>query len=87
MVGAERVQDQIDHLVVKIVRGEGFDENVVRGFQDRIPDFFGKEMRYDLEFVDEIPREISGKYRFTISKIPNPFQEAAGRAIGRKPSA
>lgn len=89
-MGLERVQiiqDVIDHLIVKIVRGEGFDEKVVRGFQDRIPEFFGKEMRYDLEFVDEIPREISGKYRFTISKIPNPFQEAAGRAIGRTPPA
>lgn len=87
-MGLERVQiiqDLIDHLVVKIVRGDGFDEAVVRGFEDRIPEFFGKEMRYDLEFVDEIPREPSGKYRFTISKIPNPFQEAAGRAIARKP--
>jgi hypothetical protein len=43
-------------------------------------------MRFDLEFVDEIPRERGGKYRFTISKIANPFQEAAARATSRRGS-
>jgi len=82
-LGLERVQivqDRIDHLRFRIVRGEGFTDATLAEFRARIPAFFGPSMRCDFEFVDDIPREASGKYRFTISQIPNPFQEAASRS-------
>ena len=81
--GLERVQivqDAIDHLLFRVVRGGNFTDDVLKAFEARIPEFFGPTMRYEFEFVDSIPREASGKYRFTISKIGNPFQEAAARS-------
>ena len=35
------------------------------GLQERL----GQEMRIDLELVNEIPREKSGKYRWVISRV------------------
>ena len=55
------IQEDRDHLTVKIVRAAGFrdeqGETLVRGLQERV----GEEMRIRLEFVDEIPRSLSGK--------------------------
>ncbi len=34
---------------------------------------FGPEVRYQCEYVDRIPQEPSGKYRFCISKVERPF--------------
>jgi phenylacetate-CoA ligase len=75
-LGLERVQivqDEIDHLVFRIVRGADFTDDMLGAFRARIPEFFGPSMRFEFEFVDHIPREASGKYRFTISKVANPF--------------
>ena len=40
---------------------------------------FGKNVRYALEFVDLIPQEPSGKYRFCISHVPHPSAAEGGR--------
>ena len=73
------IQDCIDHLTFRIVRGSDFSDEKLAAFLSSIPEFFGASMRWDFEFVDEIPRERSGKYRFTISKLANPLEEAAER--------
>jgi len=67
------IQEEIDHLHFKIVKGQGYSEESVRIFKQELPSYFGQKMRYDWEFVDEIPKESSGKYRFTICKVKNPF--------------
>ena len=36
---------------------------------------FGPEVGYDCQYVDTIPQESSGKYRFCISRVPNAFSE------------
>ncbi|MBI5838092.1 MAG: phenylacetate--CoA ligase family protein [Candidatus Eisenbacteria bacterium] len=82
-LGLERVQivqERMDHLLFRVVKGADFTDEVLAAFRARIPEFFGPTMKYDFEFVDQIPREASGKYRFTISKVANPFQEAADRS-------
>ena len=38
---------------------------------------FGPGVGYECQFVDRIPQEPSGKYRFCISKVPNPFTRPA----------
>jgi phenylacetate-CoA ligase len=70
---AQIVQEETDHLHFRIVKGEGFSEESLTAFRRELPSYFGEAMRYSWEFVDEIPRESSGKYRFTISKVKNPF--------------
>jgi phenylacetate-CoA ligase len=40
---------------------------------------FGAGTRYECEFVDVIPQEPSGKYRFCISHVPHPTAAEGGR--------
>jgi len=68
------IQEDRDHLTVKIVRAAGFrdeqGETLVRGLQERV----GAEMRIRLEFVDEIPRSGNGKFKWVVSKVPFTIQ-------------
>jgi phenylacetate-CoA ligase len=73
------IQDRVNHLQFRIVRADDFTEKKFTVFRECIPQFFGPSMTADFEFVSEIPRERNGKYRFTISQIPHPFEEAAER--------
>jgi len=66
---AQLIQESIDHIHFKIVKGEKFSEESLKFFEREIPKFFGNSMKYSLEFVDQIPTESSGKYRFSISQI------------------
>jgi len=66
---AQILQERRNEIVLKIVRNEKFGEESLQFFEREIPRFFGTGMRYDLEFVEQIPLESSGKYRFSISRI------------------
>ncbi|MFO0752903.1 MAG: hypothetical protein U0411_06215 [Thermodesulfovibrionales bacterium] len=63
------VQERLDFLVFRIVRGEGFDGADLDGLEALVAKRFGRGMRYTVEFVDSLRREQSGKYRFCISKL------------------
>ncbi len=70
------VQDRIDHVLFRIVRDTNFsDESLVR-IKQLVDMRFGQKMTYSIEYVDEIKKERSGKYRFCISKIGNPLAQA-----------
>lgn len=66
------VQDALDHLLVKIVRTEKFGELSLRKLALTVPEFFGNAMRYDVEYVDQLPMTARGKYQFAVSKIDKP---------------
>lgn len=67
------VQEKIDLLTLNIVKGNGFNDNSLATIRDLVKTYFGENMRFDCKFVEKIPQEASGKYRFTICKIDNPF--------------
>lgn len=67
------VQEKIDQLTFRIVKGESFSEDTVADLQRLALERFGRQMQWDVEYVDSIQSERSGKYRFCISKLPNPF--------------
>jgi phenylacetate-CoA ligase len=67
------VQERIDHLVFKIVRGAQFEEQTVKDIGRLNQERFGLQMTWEIEYVDSIQSEKSGKYRFCVSKLPNPF--------------
>ncbi|QEM68657.1 phenylacetate--CoA ligase family protein [Geobacter sp. FeAm09] len=67
------VQEKIDFLVFRIVRGALFSERTVADIDRLAAERFGSRMAYEIEYVDSIQSERSGKYRFCISKLPNPF--------------
>jgi phenylacetate-CoA ligase len=67
------VQEKIDFLVFRIVKGELFGEQTLKDINRLAHERFGDQMRWQIENVDSIQSESSGKYRFCISKLPNPF--------------
>lgn len=67
------VQERVDYLVFRIVKGEDFSQETIDGLHRLVTERFGRKMTYSLEFPDSIQQEKSGKYRFCISKLNNPF--------------
>ncbi|MCD4730169.1 MAG: hypothetical protein K8R74_06200 [Bacteroidales bacterium] len=67
------VQDKIDHLKLRIVCNNFEDNQLKIRINELFKDRFGSTMKYDIEYVKSIQQEISGKYRFCISEIDNPF--------------
>lgn len=66
---AQIIQETKDEIILRIVKDDRFGDESYRFFEREIPRFFGQAMKYDFDFVEEIPSESSGKYRFSISKI------------------
>jgi phenylacetate-CoA ligase len=67
------IQEQIDQLLFRVVKGEQFSDQTVLELDRLAKERFGNRMYYQIEYVDSIQSESSGKYRFCISKLPNPF--------------
>jgi phenylacetate-CoA ligase len=63
------VQPEIGRLVVNVVPGAGYCSRTERALSEELARGFGEPL--DVEFcqVEGIPREISGKYRFSICLI------------------
>jgi hypothetical protein len=54
---------------MKIVKGADFNQGSMNLLNERVKEFLGNRMKVDYIPVEEIPRETSGKFRFSISKI------------------
>lgn len=68
------VQDRLDHLLFRVVQGEDGQDQALRGDIARLVlERFGSSMRHDVEYVDSIQSETSGKYRFCVSKLDQFF--------------
>lgn len=67
------IQEEIDFLVFKIVKGENFSDQTVADINRLAFERFGERMRFIIEYVASIQSERSGKYRFCVSNISNPF--------------
>ncbi|MEX0725818.1 MAG: hypothetical protein WEB58_23835 [Planctomycetaceae bacterium] len=67
------VQEQIDDIRFRIVKGADYGAASVAKVGELTRERFGDNVRYEIEYVDAIPQEPSGKYRFCISNVANPF--------------
>ncbi|MBX9625564.1 MAG: phenylacetate--CoA ligase family protein [Gemmataceae bacterium] len=63
------VQETVHHLRIRMVADAGFDAAARRKVAELVRETFGPGVRWDLELVDAIPQEASGKYRFCISHV------------------
>ncbi len=70
------VQEEIDRFVFRIVRGGDFGPKSLAAIRALAAERFGPEVRCECEYVDRIPQEPSGKYRFCISRVANPLLQA-----------
>ena len=64
------VQEEVDRLMVKIVRRPGYGEQVTRYLRARIQSQVGSGVRIEFSFPNDIEASASGKYRPTISNVP-----------------
>lgn len=66
------IQDKLDHLLFRIVRTDQFGEHSLIRLAEEVPNFFGKAMSYDVEYVESLSRTPRGKYQFSICNIEKP---------------
>jgi len=69
IVKSQLIQDQPDHLVVKIVASGRFRPEHERQLVDALQERLGREMTIDVRVVSDIPSESSGKFRWVISRV------------------
>lgn len=67
------LQEDRDSIVVKIVRRPEYTDEDTRQLLTGLRERLGEAMRVELEFVPEIPRDPSGKFRWVISRVPLSF--------------
>ena len=75
---AQLVQERLDLLVVRVVKRAAYDEASEAEFRRQLERYFGPKMKFQFEYVDEIPPLPSGKYRFSISKLDVATSKEAG---------
>ncbi|MGA1841305.1 MAG: phenylacetate--CoA ligase family protein [bacterium] len=67
------IQEQLDCLVLKIVKSENFSIETEKQIHKLFVERFGSKMRYRVDLVNSIQIEHSGKYRFCVSKLGKEF--------------
>jgi phenylacetate-CoA ligase len=67
------IQEELDRFTFRIVKGDDFGPESLSRIAELVAERFGSEARYECEYVDSIPQERSGKYRFCISRVANAF--------------
>ncbi len=66
---AQIVQRERARLIFKLVTDSQFNANSKAMIEERVRHFFGASMGVDYSLVNEIPKEASGKYRFSICEL------------------
>jgi phenylacetate-CoA ligase len=69
---SQLVQDEIDHIMVRLVPLDRPTELAEKIAEDRLRGFVGTDMRIGFEWRDEIPRSRAGKFRFQINQVGRP---------------
>jgi phenylacetate-CoA ligase len=67
------IQESINCFRFRIVRGTEFGPASLQQLRLLVHERFGPEVNYECEYLEQIPQEASGKYRFCISRVGNPF--------------
>jgi len=69
VAGFRIVQETLDLTRVQVVPGPGFDADTTQRIQDGLAARLGEGVRIEVEPVDAIAPEKSGKYRYVVSKV------------------
>jgi phenylacetate-CoA ligase len=67
------VQEDVERFVFRVVRGPDFGPASQPRLLELAAELFGPDAECSCEYPQRIPQEPSGKYRFCISRVPNPF--------------
>jgi phenylacetate-CoA ligase len=69
---SQLVQDRYDHVLVKIVPSNDFTPGDQQVLISEIAMRLGPGVKVDVQLVDDIPAEASGKFRWIISRVRHP---------------
>ena len=58
-----------DEIEIRIVRGEGYNEETKEGLEKFLAENFGKQITVYLTHVDKILPQISGKYQMVVNEV------------------
>lgn len=67
------VQEDLDNIVLRIAKDPNYSAATESALVEEFKDSVGRHNHIRIEFVAAIPQEKSGKFRFAISKVANPF--------------
>jgi phenylacetate-CoA ligase len=67
------IQETVNRFIFRVVRGPDFGDDSLRRIGELVAERFGPDVVFECEYVDAIPQEASGKFRFCISRVENPF--------------
>lgn len=70
VVEAQIIQEHIDSVLVRLVKRPGFGNDDMTLLERELRLRLGPAIKIQYEFMNQIPREPSGKFRFVISKVP-----------------
>lgn len=63
------IQESLDHTRIQLVTDSQFDETNIGGIREGFKQRLGEGVQIDIERVDSIESEKSGKFRYVISKV------------------
>ncbi len=69
VIEAQIVQNNVDEVLLKIVRDSGFNSHDERAIAEEARQRLGSSIKLRFEFVDHLPRTSNGKFRFIESTI------------------
>ena len=69
------IQESLSKFVLNIVRDAEFSEETQKKLSYELTNVFGHDISISINFLARIFPEKSGKYRFSISKVSNPYLE------------
>jgi phenylacetate-CoA ligase len=67
---AQIIQRDKTTLIFNLVVDQSFGQSSLNLIREKVTHFFGEQMQFVPNYVDMIPKESSGKYRFSICELP-----------------
>lgn len=64
------IQEKKDLIKVQIVMGRNFSQETIEQVKREIKNVLGEDINIEIEIVNEIPKEKSGKVRSVVSRVP-----------------
>lgn len=77
VVESQLVQRERDRIEVRIVAADGFSDQDRAALEAGLRERVGPRMALDLRFLDAIPRNAGGKFRFVVSELPGSLHQPA----------
>jgi phenylacetate-CoA ligase len=63
------VQERVDYLIVRMVRGQGFEPKMAQAVIDELKKRVGERVTVELVYLDQIERSSTGKFRSVVSRV------------------